>query len=412
MSDLSIKEIKARVIFNSRGVETLEVNIRVNEHWGRCSYPEGASVGKFEAKPFAKGKLDESLKVLKEIETKLLGFDALDYKGINILLRELDGTSDYSRIGGAIPFCVTFAMLDASSKNLQEPLFRLINKKESYLCPFPLGNILGGGKHAGGKSPDIQEFLVCPVGAKSFREALKANFKVHQTLGEILLKFLPDFTKGKGDEGAWAPKMGNQEALEKVKEAINRVMDEVGFEIKLGLDVASSTLWDPNKGVYVYEREGIKRNKEEQRNYLRSIIEKYDLFYIEDPFQEEDFESTAKLTEEFKSLFITGDDLFASNPVRLEYASRIKAGNSAILKVNQVGGLGDAWGFIEKAKSLNYSLITSHRSGDVPEGHISHLALASESKMLKAGVLGGERIAKLNELLRLSEDYNLRMVNL
>jgi len=410
--ELTINEIKGRIIFNSRGRETLEINVRVKDHWGKCSYPEGASVGKFEVKPFPKGRVEESLKILKEIEGKLIGLNSLDYKGLNRLLKELDGTEDYSNLGGALPFCLTFAMLDASSKVLKEPIFKLINKKEKYLCPLPLGNVLGGGKHAGGRAPDIQEFLVCPIGARNFREAMKVNIKVHEVLGEILQKSYPYFTKGKGDEGAWAPPISNKEALEKVKESIERVRDELKVEIKLGLDMASSSLWDSKRELYVYSREGVKRNKDEQLEYIREIIDKYNIFYIEDPFQEEDFESTAKITEEFKSVWIVGDDLFTTNIKRLIYGSQFKAGNGAILKVNQIGGLGDAWEFIETAHKLKYLLVTSHRSGDLPEGHISHLALASDSKLIKAGVVGGERIAKLNELLSLSEDYKLENVKL
>jgi enolase len=211
------------------------------------------------------------------------------------------------------------------------------------------------------------------------------------------------FAGGKGDEGAWAPKLKDDEALEVASSAIRDVSTAVGFGIRMGLDIASSSFWDEEAQVYDYRRSGTRRTPGDQVDYVVRLVKDYRLIYVEDPLHEDAFDEFGELTRKVRDTYIVGDDLLVTNPARLEKAASIGAGNAAILKVNQAGGLGDALRFSETARRKGYALITSHRSGDTPEAHIAHIGIATESIMLKAGVVGGERVAKLNELIRISE---------
>jgi enolase len=270
--------------------------------------------------------------------------------------------------------------------------------------PYPLGNVLGGGAHAGPGTPDIQEYLVVPIRAKSIREAVSMNIHVHRTLKRVLEFKDKRFTYGRGDEGAWAPNIYNRDALDAVEKACIDSGYALGKDIAIGIDFASSSLWDASKERYVYGREGKVLSKEEQLEYVSSLIKDYKLIYVEDPLHEEDFDGMSELVNRFNnSTYITGDDLLVTNVKRLDGAIKRGACNAAILKVNQAGSLFDALLFASKANSNGIRLITSHRSGESNDAHISHVAIATGSKMLKAGVVGGERIAKLNELIRIDE---------
>ncbi|MDH5659000.1 MAG: enolase, partial [Nitrosopumilus sp.] len=371
---------------------------------GRVCAPSGASVGKYEAVSFPNGGPEESLKILRENVQKFIGIESSDLKTIHEVLKSLDNTTNYSVIGGALAFAITIASMESASKALGEPLFKTLSSESSFRFPFPLGNILGGGAHAGPGTPDIQEILICATGSKTIEDAIKTNLLVHGELRRVLEKEDPSFTNGRGDEGGWAPKLENQKALEVSAKACENLGFTLGKEVSLGVDFASSTQWNEVKGKYVYDRAGFENSTSEQIDFAADIIEKYKLIYAEDAVHEEAFEDMAELTSKFPKTLVTGDDLTVTNKSILAKAINAKSCNAAILKVNQAGSLFDALEFAKLANQSNIRLITSHRSGESTDSQISHIGLATKSKMLKVGVVGGERIAKLNELLRLSGD--------
>ncbi|MEO9277037.1 MAG: enolase [Nitrososphaera sp.] len=402
-----ITSIEGRILYNSRGSQTIEVDvISDNQYVGRVCAPSGASVGKYEAQSFPQNKPEKSLDILKKNAKKFVGLDPSNLKIIHETLREIDSTPNYSKVGGSLAFALTIASIESASKSLHVPMFKLLSKDSTFRYPFPLGNILGGGAHAGPGTPDIQEILVCAIGSKTIRDAIEVNLMVHKEVGKILAKKDPSFTNGRGDEGGWAPKLKNDEALEISAKACEQLGFTLGKEVSLGVDFASSTQWNEKKKRYVYDRAGFENTPEKQIEFASDIIKKYKLVYAEDAVHEEAFDDMAILTKKFPRVLITGDDLLVTNTKILKKAIKIGACSGAILKVNQAGSLYDALEFAKEANSNNVKLITSHRSGESSDSHISHIGIATKSKMLKVGILGGERMAKLNELIRLSE-YDL-----
>ena len=398
-----ITSIEGRVLFNSRGSKTIEVDIiSDNKFLGRVCAPSGASVGKYEATSFPNGGPEESLKILTQNSQKFIGLDSSDLKTIHSTLKSLDNTNNYSVIGGALAFAVTIASMESASRSLEQPLFKTLSQDSDVKCPFPLGNILGGGAHAGPGTPDIQEILICAIGSKTIEDAIETNLAVHKELRKVLEKEDPNFTNGRGDEGGWAPKLENQKALEVSAKACENLGFTLGKEVSLGVDFASSTQWNEEKGKYLYDRSGFENSTGEQIDFAANIIDKFKLIYAEDAVHEEAFDDMAELTAKFPNTLVTGDDLTVTSKDILTKAIDVKACNAAILKVNQAGSLFDALEFADVANQNNIKLITSHRSGESTDSQISHIGIATKSKMLKVGVVGGERVAKLNELLRLS----------
>ncbi len=398
-----ITSIEGRVLFNSRGSKTIEVDVKSdNKFLGRVCAPSGASVGKYEATSFPNGGPEESLKILTQNSQKFIGLDSSDLKTIHSTLKSLDNTNNYSVIGGALAFAVTIASMESASRSLEQPLFKTLSQDSDVKCPFPLGNILGGGAHAGPGTPDIQEILICAIGSKTIEDAIETNLAVHKELRKVLEKEDPNFTNGRGDEGGWAPKLENQKALEVSAKACENLGFTLGKEVSLGVDFASSTQWNEEKGKYLYDRSGFENSTGEQIDFAANIIDKFKLIYAEDAVHEEAFEDMAELTAKFPNTLVTGDDLTVTSKDILTKAIDVKACNAAILKVNQAGSLFDALEFADVANQNNIKLITSHRSGESTDSQISHIGIATKSKMLKVGVVGGERVAKLNELLRLS----------
>ena len=398
-----ITSIEGRVLFNSRGSKTIEVDIKSdNKFLGRVCAPSGASVGKYEAVSFPNGGPEESLKILTQNSQKFIGLDSSDLKTIHGTLKSLDSTNNYSIIGGSLAFAVTIASMESASKSLEQPLFKTLSKDSDVKCPFPLGNILGGGAHAGPGTPDIQEILICANGSKTIEDAIETNLAVHKELRKVLEKEDPNFTNGRGDEGGWAPKLENQKALEVSAKACENLGFTLGKEVSLGVDFASSTQWNEKREKYLYDRAGFENSTGEQIDFAANIIDKFKLIYAEDAVHEEAFEDMAELTAKFPNTLVTGDDLTVTSKDILTKAIGVKACNAAILKVNQAGSLFDALEFANVANQKNIKLITSHRSGESIDSQISHIGIATKSKMLKVGVVGGERVAKLNELLRLS----------
>jgi enolase len=402
-----ITSIKGRLLYNGRGTKTIEIDVVSDKmHIGRVCAPSGASVGKHEAQSFPDNKPEKSLEILKANEKKFLGLDSSDLKSVHETLKKIDSSVNYSKIGGSLAFALTIASVDSAAKSRGMPLFRLLTKESNLRFPFPLGNILGGGAHAGPGTPDIQEILVCATGSKTIREVIEVNFAVHREVGKILTKIDPSFTNGRGDEGGWAPKLTNYKALEISARACEQLGFTLGREVSLGVDFASSTQWNEKKKRYIYKRAGFENTPEKQIEFASEIIKRYKLVYAEDAVHEEAFDDMAVLTKKFPNVLITGDDLLVTNTDILKKAAKKKACNAAILKVNQAGSLYDALEFAKEASRNKVSLITSHRSGESTDSHISHIGIATKSKMLKVGVVGGERVAKLNELLRISE-YDL-----
>jgi len=407
-----ITNLKARLCYNSRGEKTVEIDvISDNKYLGRAMAPSGASTGKHEVMAFPNG-IENAIRLFNEKRHLFLDLDPSDYELIYNTLRSIDNTYNYSIIGGSIAFALSIAITESGARSLEIPLFRfikeiLMKEKDNYTLPYPLGNALGGGAHAGPGTPDIQEFLVVPIKAKSIRDALEINFSIHKAIKNSILKRDKTFTFGRGDEGGWAPKANNEEALFIIEDAINELGYKLGKDVALGIDFASSSLWDENDKVYLYRRSGIKRDTKEQIDYVSNIIKDYKLIYAEDPLHEEAFDDMAELTKRFNNIYITGDDLLVTNLNRLRIAINKRSCNSAILKVNQAGTLYDALRFANEARNNGIRIITSHRSGESTDAHIAHIAIATSSSMLKAGIIGGERIAKLNELIRINEENNI-----
>jgi enolase len=403
----SITSLRGRIVFNSRGSKTIEVDIVTDNRFiGRACAPSGASVGKFEAQSFPENKAEKALAALNDNSEKFVGLQAEDMKAVYDALRSIDKTDNYSKIGGSVAYALSIAAVDSAAKALSVPLFKLLKPNKPYRFPFPLGNILGGGAHAGPGTPDLQEILACPVGAKDIVEALEMNFKLHAETRKVIESIDRRFTYGRGDEGAWAPNVNNDQALEIVERAVRNCGFALGRDMTIGVDFASSSFWNEEKEVYDYARQGLKRDTGEQIEFANRLVRDYKLVYAEDPVHEGDFQSMAVLTKKNPKTLVTGDDMLVTNAVKVKEAVKYGACSGAILKVNQAGSLYDAMKFAEECKKNNIKIITSHRSGESVDSHISHIAIATGSKMLKSGVLGGERIAKLNELVRLIE-YDL-----
>jgi len=410
-----IKKVVARKVFNIRGEETVEVDVITKNGFGRASAPAGASRGKGEVIPYPEGGVDKAItKVERVIAPKLVGVDAQRQGEIDLLLHQIDGTEDFRNIGGNTSYAVSLAIAEAAACSLGVPLFQHLAGRLASELPHPLGNVLGGGKHARAKAPDIQEFLVLPIRVKSFSDAAKANILIHQRVGASLVKKDSTFTGGRGDEGAWAPNLGNEDALETVVEACEEVSEETGVQCKVGLDMASSTLWKHKEKCYSYTRDNVNRNSGEQLEFVLDLIKKYNLGYVEDPFHEEDFASFAQLTRKVKNCLVCGDDLFVTNKKRLTKGIETGAANATIIKGNQVGTLTDAWEATLLAQKAEYVTVMSHRSGETTEAHIAHLAVAFRCPIIKAGVVEGARVAIINELIRIEETVGERakMANL
>jgi len=402
-----ISSLKGRIVYNSRGSKSIEMDvISDNDFLGRACAPSGASVGIHEVPSFLNNDPELTLRTFNSNISKFIGVESSDPRTITEILRSIDNSGNFSKIGGSVAYGLSIAAAASASLSLNMPLFEMLNRKGPFRFPYPLGNVVGGGSHAGPGTPDIQEVLVCPIGARNIMQALEMNFNMHKKVRVLLEKIDNRFTYGRGDEGAWAPNLNNDQAVSVVAEAIENSGLKLGKGVGLGIDFASSSLWDSKKNYYNYARQGLVRNTEEQIDFVEDLIKNYHLIYAEDPVHEDDFESMARITEKNKNCLVTGDDMLVTKVQRVIEASKYGACSGAILKVNQAGTLNDALDFAESCTKNNIKIITSHRSGESVDAHIAHIALATSSKMIKTGVVGGERVSKLNELLRLSE-YDL-----
>jgi len=398
-----IEDLIARKIFNNRGEETIEVDVITSAGFGRAGAPAGKSRGKAEVVYYPQGGVDAAVKKVDDlIAPELAGLNADFQEEIDSTLHEIDGSADFKNIGGNTAFAISLANAEAAANSHGLLLFQFLGGNAANTLPFPLGNCISGGAHArGGKTPSIQEYLALPHGAESFLEAQTANTHIHKKIESMLKKKSTTFTGGKSDEGAWIANIGTDDAFEVISKACEEVGNELDFECGFGIDVAASSFWKPKEEKYVYEMEGKKRDTSEQLEYMLELVEKYHLAYVEDPFNEDDFESFAELTKKAKNCMICGDDLFTTNTERLNNGLKINAGNAIIIKVNQIGTLTDATETIELAQKHGYDAVVSHRSGDTCDWHIAHLAVAYKCPVIKTGVVEGSRIAKLNELIRI-----------
>jgi len=410
-----IKKVAARKVFNIRGEETIEIDVFTKNGFGRASAPAGASRGKEEAVSYPEGGVDAAIKKVEEvIAPKLIRTDAQRQGEIDLLLHKIDGTENFRNIGGNTSYAISLAIAEATACSLGVPLFKHLAGRLASELPHPLGNVLGGGKHARARASDIQEFLILPVKVDSFSKAAKTNVLVHHKVGASLVKKDPTFTGGKTDEGAWAPSLKSEDALEIVVNASEEVSEETGFQCRVGLDMASSSLWNPKEKCYEYSRDGVNRDSGEQLDFVLGLIKKHNLGYVEDPFHENDFASFAELTRKVKNCLVCGDDLFVTNKKRLAKGIKMGAANATIIKGNQVGTLTDAWDATLLAQKAQYVTVMSHRSGETTEAHIAHLAVAFRCPVIKAGVVEGARVAIINELIRIEETIGERakMANL
>jgi enolase len=397
-----IEDIIARKIFNNRGEETIEVDVITTSGFGRASAPAGKSRGKAEVAYYPQGGVDQALKKVDDlIAPELAGLNADFQEEIDNTLQEIDGTTNFKNIGGNTAFAVSLANVEAAANSHGLLLFQFLGGNTANTLPYPLGNTISGGQHTRGKAPDIQEYLALPHGAETFLEAATANAQIHKKIGDALKKKDKLFSGGKSSEGAWVANIGNDAAFEVISKACEEVGNELDFECGFGIDVAASSIWKEKEEKYVYQRDGKKRDAGEQLEYLLDLIEKYHLAYVEDPFHEEDFESTAELTEKAKNCLICGDDLFTTNNERLSHGITLNSASAIIIKVNQIGTLTDAAETIENAQRHGYATVMSHRSGDTCDWHIAQLAVAYKCPIIKTGVVEGARIAKINELIRL-----------
>ena len=396
-----ITDVRLRRVLDSRGNPTVEADVHTESGGiGRAKAPSGASTGEHEAIELP---AEEAIAAAREkVVPRLVGeVYAGDQRAVDGALHAADGTDDFSSIGANSAVAISMAAAKAGADVAGMPLFQHLGGTfRGDTVPVPLGNVVGGGEHAA-DATHIQEFLVAPVGAPSAQEAVFANAAVHNEVGEILVE--RDHPAGKGDEGAWAPAIDDSEAFDIVAEAVDRVSDDVGFDVRIGLDVAAAELYDADEGVYRYGDR--TRDVDEQIEYVAELVSEYHLVYVEDPLDEDDYDGFARLTERVgDETLVCGDDLFVTSVDRLETGIDHGAGNAILVKPNQIGTLSDAVDAMELAVENGYAPVVSHRSGETEDTTIAHLAVGTAAPYIKTGAVGGERTAKLNELIRIEQN--------
>ncbi|MCD6110292.1 MAG: phosphopyruvate hydratase [Thermoplasmata archaeon] len=395
-----IVDIELREILDSRGNPTVEADVYVEGGFGRFSAPSGASRGKNEVVPFPKGGVGAGIEFFMDNALEeLIGMDGAFQDEVDHVLKEADGTGNFSKMGGNVAVSVSVAVAKAVADAYDLPLFRYIGGIFNPAIPSPFGNVLGGGKHAVGGTV-IQEFLSVALEGDAY-ERIYANALVHGKVKETLKKRFPGAAIGKGDEGAWTAKLSDEEALELVKGAVEEVSDQLALRMGVGLDLAASEFY--RKGRYFYREKSL--TPEEQVYYVAELIDRYQLYSVEDPLQEEDFKGFAELTSMVgKKCLVVGDDLFVTSPARVKKGIEMGAANAVLVKLNQIGTLTDTLQTVRMAHSGGLKTIVSHRSGETEDSAIAHLAVGVGALGIKTGAVGGERTAKLNELVRIEEE--------
>ena len=407
-----ITGIVAREILDSRGNPTIEVDVYTPVAMGRAAVPSGASTGIHEAlelrdggkRYHGKGVKRAVENVNKIIAPELLGMDVTLQRDIDMFMLELDGNENKSNLGANAILGVSLAVAKAAANTLGMSLYRYLGGANAYVLPVPMSNVINGGAHAG-NDLDFQEFMIMPVGAKSFREAIQMVSETYHTLKEILMDKYGKLAVNVGDEGGFAPPMKEvTEPLDALVKAIEETGYKVGDEIAFALDVASSEFYEKEKNVYVvggkeYTREGLI-------DLYKDLVSTYPIASIEDPVQEEDFEGFAMITKELgKKIQLVGDDIFVTNVTRLKKGIEMGVGNALLLKVNQIGTLSEAIDAAYLAFRAGYGVVVSHRSGETEDSTIADIAVALNAGQIKTGAPArSDRNAKYNQLLRIEEE--------
>lgn len=408
----SIEAIGAREILDSRGNPTVEVEVALDDGTiARAAVPSGASTGAFEAverrdgdkkRYLGKGVEDAVRAVEDDLTPRLIGFDASEQRLIDAEMIAIDGTANKGTIGANAILGVSLAVAKAAAESAGLPLFRYVGGPNAHVLPVPMMNILNGGSHAD-SNVDIQEFMIAPIGAPSFREALRWGTEVYHSLKAVLKD--KGLSTGLGDEGGFAPNLdSNREALDLIIVAIKKAGYKPGKEIALALDVAASEFCD--KGKYTFE--GQKRTAKQMAEYYGELVDAYPLVSIEDPLDEDDWKGWQELTEQLgDKVQLVGDDLFVTNPERLSRGIKDGAANALLVKVNQIGSLTETMDAVALATRSGYTSMMSHRSGETEDVTIADLAVATNCGQIKTGAPArSERVAKYNQLLRIEEELD------
>ncbi|HKA69935.1 MAG TPA: phosphopyruvate hydratase [Actinomycetes bacterium] len=408
----SIDAVVAREILDSRGNPTVEVEVGLEDgSLARAAVPSGASTGAFEAVELrdgdparygGKGVQQAVLAVLDEIGPELLGHEASDQRLIDQALIDLDGTRDKSRLGANAILGVSLAVAKAAADSAELPLFRYVGGPNAHLLPVPMLNILNGGAHAD-TDVDIQEFMIAPIGAGMFAEALRWGAETYHALKSVLKA--RGLATGLGDEGGFAPNLpANRQALDLIMEAIGEAGFAPGREIALALDVAASEFY--KDGSYVFE--GAGQTADNMAGYYEQLVADYPLVSIEDPLSEDDWAGWRALTERLgERVQLVGDDLFVTNPERLRRGIQERSANALLVKVNQIGTLTETLDAVALAHRSGFGTMMSHRSGETEDTTIADLAVATNCGQLKTGAPArSERVAKYNQLLRIEEELD------
>jgi enolase len=408
-----IEAILAREVLDSRGNPTVEVEIVLDDgSWGRAIVPSGASTGVHEALELrdddkqrfgGKGVLEAVENVNTEISEALLGWDATDQEGIDTTLIELDGTPNKAELGANAILGVSLAVAKAAANSLELPLYRYLGGVHAHTLPVPLMNIMNGGVHAGWQSTDFQEFMVAPIGAPSYREALRWGVEVVQALRRVLKE--KGYSTLVGDEGGFAPTLeSNVEAVELVLRAMDAAGYQAGSDIAIALDPATSELYED--GAYRLRKEGRTLSSEEMVDFWAGWAEQYPIISLEDGLAQDDWEGWQGLMERIGDrVQLVGDDLLVTNITRVERAIDERAANALLCKVNQIGTLSEAIAASEMALRAGWGLIISHRSGETEDTTIADLAVALNAGQIKTGApVRSDRVAKYNQLLRIEEE--------
>ena len=406
-----ITDVYAREIMDSRGNPTVEVEVYLEDGTiGRAAVPSGASTGQFEAvelrdsdspRYLGKGVLQAVANVNDIIAPAILGFDASEQVAIDRIMIELDGTPNKAKLGANAILGVSMAVARAAAESYDLPLFQYLGGTNAKELPVPMMNILNGGAHAD-NNVDIQEFMIMPIGATSFMEALRYCAEVYHTLKSVLKA--KGLATGVGDEGGFAPNLGsNEEALQVITEAIEKAGLAVGKDIVFAIDAASSEFY--KDGKYHLAGEGKVKTAAEMVEYYAELCEKYPIYSIEDGLAEEDWEGWKLLTDRLgKTVQLVGDDLFVTNTERLSRGIKEDTANAVLIKVNQIGTLTETFDAIEMAKRAGYTAVISHRSGETEDSTIADIAVAVNAGQIKTGAPArSERVAKYNQLLRIED---------
>ncbi len=403
-----IEEIRAREILDSRGNPTVEVDVILdNGVAARAAVPSGASTGAFEAverrdgsdRYQGKGVEGAVEAVVDVIAPEVEGMDASDQRAIDRVMRELDGTPNKSKLGANAILGVSLAVAKAAAISAELPLYQYLGGPNAHVLPVPMMNILNGGSHAD-TNVDIQEFMIAPIGAPSFREALRWGAEVYHTLKEVIRE--RGLSTGLGDEGGFAPNLeSNTAALDLIVEAIERAGFKPGSDVALALDVAATEFF--KDGAYQFEGEA--RSTDYMIDFYEKLIADYPLVSIEDPLSEDEWDAWKQLTDAIGSrVQLVGDDLFVTNPERLTRGIKDGIANSLLVKVNQIGSLTETLDAVEEAHRAGYTSMTSHRSGETGDTTIADLSVATNSGQIKTGAPArSERVEKYNRLLRIEE---------